>query len=787
MARIVPDEMTTAWKAQAKTGDQRPVVRATIQVQNLKRFQYDTAWAQGGTWETDRHRTGTFASFIFGDSSGLRELRNIRSYNWERSVGQDAATCTLTLMNSELTAIGDVETNPDPEELDNPGWMTYNRGKTTIEANPWGYTDQTGWTDVLVPDRVVRTYEGYSADYNAYPAQDPNLVQSGTWMIDRVVYNADGTITLEMRDLARLLLDQVVFPPAVPAVEYPLSWIHFKSVNVPGRDVRGGAWVNRLYRYGTASSSNKYYIGKGYTNLPYSHYVSSTGSFEGKTEKMPLLLHYIGDGDGVLTEAQREKDRALYWVSSGQDSQSACVWWEWRDTKGRTPVSGLRLRLHGGPYRVYISVFDGTKWRGKKKIPWKKNGIAGSPGNESIGANIPFVKSVIGDRWNQFDVTLPRKYMAKRIRLTFTRLQHFGVGEHPYRAGLREFKIYTGDYNDLYFERGDVLKVVGNYGDYTWIIKWVCAWAGWYWPPHSTKLDFIRQHNGNDGPNEYEWVTYVQPDPALPVGRVWGDFMATHTYGIADLTVDMFDKKPMMEIIGYVRDLTGFLFFIDEAGGVVWRQPNIWSLGNYLSPERLTDGTGPHIYSGRPGKRGRGARTSSIVEIKDDETLLSYETRLDSTNIRERIFVANVVGGLGTVIKGFNPYPVGLVRVAGWTDQNFATKRETVVMADMISARAMFTYRTSQLTIPGYPRIQIDDQIRIFERVTNETYYHYVQGIKSELDMESGEWTYSINTHWLGERPSDAWVVKVEELAGVTRQYLAAIGYTPSGPEDRDD
>lgn len=1124
MSRIVPVAMTNAWKSQAKIGDQRPVIRATIQVQNMKRFNYDTAWANGGTWETDRHRTGTFASFIFGDSSPLREIPNIKSCSWERSVGQDAATCTLTLMNAEMTPIGAAEANPDPDELDNPGWLTYNRGNPTVDPNPWGY-EANGWRGILVPDRVVRTYEGYSADYTAFPAQDENLLQSGTWMIDSVTYGADGTITLEMRDLARLLLDQVVFPPAVPMVEYPLSWKKFRSENVPGRDAQGGSWLARLARYGTAKSSNQAYVGLGLTNVPRPHYVTSTGGVEGHADRHPILKHYVGDGDDIdPTAAEKEKDYETYWLSTGQDSPSSYVWWEWRDKSGTTPVAGVRLRMHGGPFRVFISVHDGTKWRGKKKIPWKKNGKTGSPGNVEIGANIPFVKSVIADRYNQFDVILPRKYRAKRIRLTFTRLQHWGVGEHPYRAGLREFKIYTNkNYNSLHFGPGEFLKVTGNYGDYNWIVKWVLAWSGWYWPPHSTGLDFIRQHSDATAPNAKEFVSYVQPDPAMPVGRVWGDIMRTYTSGVADLTVDMFDKKPMMEIIGYVRDLTGFLFFIDEAGGAVFRQPNLWKLGNYASPERVAgDGDSPHVYSGRPGKRGRGERTSTIVEIKDDETLLDYETKLDSSNIRERIFVANAVGGMGTVIRGFNPYDVGLARVAGWcvdtdtqiftqrgwlnydevkagdqtlsineetgmsewqvirevavfpaterdmveiksetlsavttanhrwlvknngrwkwrtsetlvandripralpradapeiaiyddsfvdlvawaftegciskgvrgrarisiyqsieknpekcemirtslrqefgdsgwseskprragevafgvsannsvnllsvmddskapsmeflmsltreqldrfvkvcilgdgwqrktsvhskndsrffaqqvgprldaflaacalageattwqemqpdefannytkkpkasvtlhrsrlahpvspdglrgpeatvtsqvvwcpsmpnhhtwlarrngsvyftgnTDQNFATKRETVVMADMISARAMFTYKTAQLTIPGYPKIQVDDQIRIFERVTNETYYHYVMGIKSEINMEDGTWLYNLSTHWLGERPEDAWVVDVEQLSGVTKQYLAAIGYAPNGAEDKDD
>jgi hypothetical protein len=258
-------------------------------------------------------------------------------------------------------------------------------------------------------------------------------------------------------------------------------------------------------------------------------------------------------------------------------------------------------------------------------------------------------------------------------------------------------------------------------------------------------------------------------------GRVWGDLMRTGTTGVADLGVDMFDKKPMMDIINYVRDLVGFNFFIDESGGVVWRMPNLWEVGNYTSPGYV---------AGAPEGRGRYGRTSDIVTLSEDETLLSYETTLDSSNIRERIFVANAVGGIGTVIKGYNPFPVGFRRVAGWSDQNFKNKAETRVMAEMIAIRQMFSYRTGRATIPGYPGIQVDDQVRIVEKVTNETYYHYVMGIKSEINLEEGTWEYDLQTHWLGEDPDDLWVLKTEQLSNETKQYLAAIGYLPANHED---
>jgi hypothetical protein len=84
----------------------------------------------------------------------------------------------------------------------------------------------------------------------------------------------------------------------------------------------------------------------------------------------------------------------------------------------------------------------------------------------------------------------------------------------------------------------------------------------------------------------------------------------------------------------------------------------------------------------------------------------------------------------------------------------------------------MFHYKRSRVTIPGYPKIQVDDQIRIYERVTSETYYHYVTGITSNYDADTREWTYTLDTHWLGTNPSTDWKPRFTELRGVTQTYL---------------
>ena len=47
-------------------------------------------------------------------------------------------------------------------------------------------------------------------------------------------------------------------------------------------------------------------------------------------------------------------------------------------------------------------------------------------------------------------------------------------------------------------------------------------------------------------------------------------------------------------------------------------------------------------------------------------------------------------------------------------------------MADFITMRQAFTYRTGSMKIAANPEIQIDDQLLVKERVTEEFYYHYV-------------------------------------------------------------
>jgi len=76
-----------------------------------------------------------------------------------------------------------------------------------------------------------------------------------------------------------------------------------------------------------------------------------------------------------------------------------------------------------------------------------------------------------------------------------------------------------------------------------------------------------------------------------------------------------------------------------------------------------------------PGHEGRYGRTSDIVVLDEDHTAqLQHDS--DSTKYPGSIFVANAIGGIGVVIKGFNPEPYWLeVRRRLVGSNNFKTAK----------------------------------------------------------------------------------------------------------------
>ena len=293
----------------------------------------------------------------------------------------------------------------------------------------------------------------------------------------------------------------------------------------------------------------------------------------------------------------------------------------------------------------------------------------------------------------------------------------------------------------------------GEYQDYTDIVKLLCAWGGLYWPLDAAQV----YSDGTNNPIRPEVSDYVL-GMKDQVGRVWGDFEKSGTGGPSPLGIDIWDKKSLMDGINYIRQILNFLFYVDETGGVIWRQPNIFHVGNNVAS-----------FSENP------RRTQYVYEIDEKRTLLSLRTSLNSRDVRERVFISNANSDYAALSSGWNPNKTGLRRIGGFSDQHFLSQEECQVMADMIVLRMAFGYRSSSVTIPAMPAIQIDDQVRIFEEIANEGHLHYVSGIESNIDMESGEWTYNLTVHWLGQDPLENWAFDSTTLAEETQDFIDAV------------
>jgi hypothetical protein len=103
-------------------------------------------------------------------------------------------------------------------------------------------------------------------------------------------------------------------------------------------------------------------------------------------------------------------------------------------------------------------------------------------------------------------------------------------------------------------------------------------------------------------------------------------------------------------------------------------------------------------------------------------------------------------------------------------------------MAELIGMKILFSYRKGSARILGHPYLQLDDQVRIFERITNELNVHYVSAIASRMDLETGEYTMDVTTHWLGQNPNTDWFVDYLQLTPAVRQLPAILDRLGSAP-----
>jgi hypothetical protein len=330
------------------------------------------------------------------------EVPAIQSINISRSSSQNIATCQITIYNSWHEA-----NNLPPEQLEQlgkPGYFWPKRGEVNDTTVDWNHAISTGaykhyppghadvdqegdwdpdfsWRNVLVEDALIRTYQGYgnrpTEGYWRPSIQanisNGNIVMTGVWLVDSVIGNSSGLMILNCRDVGRLMLDQIVFPPTVPTTLYPLEYIP-----------AGKSKFDSTFGARTSGLPSSAYGSRGPVKIaPMT--ASSAGTNDPYVLANPIAASVDGNiQDFALTEAFPQR-------IDGENGTST-AWFEYDILNSNQEVSSIAMTPWGGGYRVYVSAWVGGGW--VSGVPKVDSGDTMIIPATTPGAAIPYVTEI---------------------------------------------------------------------------------------------------------------------------------------------------------------------------------------------------------------------------------------------------------------------------------------------------------------------------------------------------------------------------------------------------------
>lgn len=755
--RTIPQSMWDIWAAGGPfIGDFKPAGRVTV----------ETAWnlntANVGTLDASKL---PFRWFQRVDNSQTElEIPNIKSIQTERTLDSDAATCTITMYNVSM----DPNNSGSISRLGNRGAYTWRERDISAVAR-WGARPTSVWDNVLVPNALLRTYQGFGGQEKSLTdaITDENVILTGVWLIDDVTVGTNGMLTIKCRDMAKLLIEQQLYPPLVPTAKYPLQYRKWVDTEVfteaipfydstdpvqnspdPGEGPKyvtdialaadnsgywilgsdGGVFAYGVPFYGSRGSYSDGYPMVGIAADPLNRgywLVNSDGAVYAFGE-----CGYYGGADGLTLSAPVVKIVAHptgrgYWLVAEDGGVfaygSATFEGSLPDTDGYKVVdmgctpTGEGYWLvdeRGGIFSYGDATFHGNflDMSANKTVAigvakdgrgyWvvRKNGDVspfGSLASVRLGANGPWAwdntMRVLNDPIFSISVTAD----GGGYVLVGGDGGVFSFGTAPFWGSLP---------GPFALKR----RTAGNYNDYVDIIRDLLLWSGW-----------LAYGTGQDD--------------------VYGNLESTGAFAEDELPPDMFDKKPVIDAINAIKEVVGYHFWIDDEGAARFEWPNWFSVGNRVDT---------------------GERTRFIPEIDERVQLTDYTVQFSDKNWRSEIIISSAdpdAEFADTVTTRYHlpttsPDLVrGLVRPAMWWNEHFSSRVEQERMAELVGLHIQRSLRQGQLTCVANPAIQVNDQVRIYEEVTGESYIHYVRGVSISQDLDAGTYDMRLTTNWLAD------------------------------------
>lgn len=683
---------------------------------------------------------GPYRWFLRSDVAPVEtEVPNIESINISRSIDQDAASCTIVMSNQEMYDNDAAPTAPSwfnvenyREELGQPGYYGPGyAGGSDYSGISAGGALPGPWKNVLVPNALLRTYQGYGGftesngklvpDSISTAVTNGNLALTGIWFIDTISMGTNGKIRMQCRDAGKLLMEQMIFPPLVPERFYPPSYYRYTYENVPS----------------TPTDEGTPHTPPGPASLVYED--CSCARWLGANSSLGLL------GPNAFTENEVEASLGHGWYFWNNDY--AKDWWQ-------ATVSGSVNEVYispagapaGGAFFLWISIMEDGVWQGALDIPYDGDDPGSNvqiyhPEKPSLDTGIKYVKSAAVEPMASINidekdgtwVKLDRTYAAEKIRVTIASTWYSPWGPSHYRSAVGAIKARLTEEDPVteqpaVTEPTEQIQKDGNIKDWVDVVEEFLLWSG-----------FLLYQGSNPTNPGVHWVRE-----------------SSGTYPLEELTADLFDKKSIIEAITSIKEVLGHIFFIDEVGAVHFHSPNWWSLGNT--------------------NYDTGVRENYVHEIYDSNTLLDFTSNWTDRDSRSEIIIGSSLTGededapsqssynpAGIRPTGAPDYIRGLVKPAAYINAVWTIQEEQDLMAALIALHIYFNSRQGSVTIVANPEIMINDQVRIYERTSGEAWTHYVRSIDSTMNLESGEYTMSLGTNWLGEYGGE-WAFDRDEL-----------------------
>jgi hypothetical protein len=705
------------------------------------------------------------------------EIPGVRSVDVDYNIDQDSAQLIVQLVNNRLDAdYGSSEWENANGDFGRPGYLTPTRGTQT---NRWGYFPNE-WNGLLTRNALLRTYEGYGGHGKplAQAIADGNLVLTGVWLVDDTPIKTGQSFELQATNMAKLLVTQYTYPPLVPAGDYPMDRrrFYYPQVITPvvvyghlatnplerilkiERDMTSdGYWLvgtdGGVFTYGLAhfygsidsigqtvtpgtypnegiTGISRTPAGKGYWLVTDEGQIYTFGDavYHGGLALGPSPAHPIisiecagpldgywlfADDGGVLTygAATFHGSAAGHLVAGAKVVDAASTitgqgYWI-VDDQGHVYAYGDAV-YHGGlstaPAHPICAIAPTPSGAGYYLCG--KDGGVFAYGDAVFYGSIPGLSPPI-------TLNDPVSDMIVAVDGTGYWLCAEDGGVFTFRSANSNVQFL----GSLPGATADFYPVDGNYLDYTDIIKDLALYAGFY------------LYDGGATDNVYGTI------------EATGIYSPDETGGTLDAT--FFDKLPVHDPMTKIKEVVGYLLYVDDEGALHFHEPNFWASGNFL-PDHTP--------------------VATIPVIDERTNLSSYQVNTPDKDLRSEIIISTDVpedGIPGTVTTSIVPATAselrGLIRPAMWVNQVFLDPADQQVMAELIALHIYFKSRLGTVMCIANPMIQIDDQVQIVERETFETNVHYVRRVKRTHDRKSGKYEMELTTNVLS--PPGSWAV----------------------------